>query len=295
MFQGVYTAVITPFHKGEIDYDAFYKILETQIDAKVSGVVPCGTTGESPTLSHEEHKDLIANTVKFVKGRVQVVAGTGSNSTREAVELTKQACADGVDGILSVNPYYNKPTQEGCYLHFSEIAKASSKPIMLYNIPGRTSINLQPELIARLSEIPNILSVKEATGDLSQMAKVISLVKRKEFTLLSGDDNLLLPILAIGGKGIVSVVSNLFPKTMVEIVNQWNLGNFTKSKDLFYKLFPLFGLAFAETNPIPIKFAMHHFGHCKEELRLPMTPMKSGESKTALIALIESLKKDGIA
>ena len=176
MFTGVYTAIITPFKNDSIDYDAYANLLERQIKSGISGVVPCGTTGESPTLSYEEHSELIRKTVEICKGKIQVIAGTGSNSTREAIELTEHACKDGVDGILSVNPYYNKPTQEGLFRHFQAIANASSKPIMLYNIPGRTAVNLLPETISRLSEVKNIVSVKEATGDLGQMAKTISIM-----------------------------------------------------------------------------------------------------------------------
>ncbi|MGQ2826421.1 4-hydroxy-tetrahydrodipicolinate synthase, partial [Leptospira kirschneri] len=184
MFQGVYTAIITPFKNDKIDYDSYFKLLEKQIKAGVSGVVPCGTTGESPTLSHSEHAELIRETVKAVQGKIQVVAGTGSNSTKEAIELTEAACKDGVDGILSVNPYYNKPTQEGLFLHFKSIAEHSTVPVMLYNIPGRTSVNLLPETVLRLSEVKQIRSMKEATGDLGQMGKLISLVGNK-MTVLS--------------------------------------------------------------------------------------------------------------
>lgn len=289
MFKGVYTAIITPFKNGKIDYDSYFKLLENQISAGVDGVVPCGTTGESPTLTHEEHSELIKKTVDAVKKRILVVAGTGSNSTEEAIRLTEHACKDGVDGVLSVNPYYNKPTQEGLFLHFDSIAKRSDKPVMLYNIPGRTGINLLPGTVKRLSENPKITSIKEATGDLGQMAKVIQLCSPK-MTVLSGDDNLTLPLLAIGGSGVVSVVSNLFPKTVSRMVKLFQEGKTEESRKLYYDLMPIFNLAFVETNPIPVKMGMHWFGHCTTEIRLPMTPLSeenSGEFKKQLFSLKE--------
>ncbi|MCW7489119.1 4-hydroxy-tetrahydrodipicolinate synthase [Leptospira meyeri] len=293
MFQGVYTAVITPFRQGKIDYDSYFKILENQIRSGVAGVVPCGTTGESPTLSYEEHKELIQKTVKVVAGKIQVIAGTGSNSTKEAIELTESACADGVDGILTVNPYYNKPTQEGMFRHFTEIANVSSKPVMLYNIPGRTNVNLLPETVAKLSTHPKIAAIKEATGDLGQMAKVIAATP-PDFDLLSGDDNLTLPVLSIGGKGVVSVVSNLFPRACVDMVSLYLRGDLEASKKIYYKLLPVFINAFIETNPIPIKAAMSWFGYCENELRLPMTSLSEGSAADAFKKTVFQLKEEGI-
>ncbi|EOQ96216.1 4-hydroxy-tetrahydrodipicolinate synthase [Leptospira wolbachii serovar Codice str. CDC] len=293
MFQGVYTAVITPFRQGKIDYDSYFKILENQIRSGVAGVVPCGTTGESPTLSYEEHKELIQKTVQIVAGKIQVIAGTGSNSTKEAIELTESACADGVDGILSVNPYYNKPTQEGMYRHFTEIANVSSKPVMLYNIPGRTNVNLLPETVARLAAHSKIAAIKEATGDLGQMAKVIAATP-PDFDLLSGDDNLTLPVLSIGGKGVVSVVSNLFPRACVDMVSLYLRGDLEASKKIYYKLLPVFINAFIETNPIPIKAAMSWFGYCENELRLPMTALSEGSPADAFKKTVFQLKEEGI-
>lgn len=292
MFQGVYTAIITPFRNNKIDYDSYFSILERQIQAGVSGVVPCGTTGESPTLDHEEHSELIRKTVEFVQGRIQVVAGTGSNSTKEAIQLTEQACKDGVDGILSVNPYYNKPTQEGLFRHFQEIAKFSSKPIMLYNIPGRTAVSLNIDTILRLANIDNIVSIKEATGDLGFMAKLASQLP-SHFSLLSGDDGLTLPILSIGGKGVVSVVSNLFPKSISQMVQLWQDGKIMESRKLFYRLMPVFSGAFIETNPIPIKAAMSWFGYCSNELRLPLTPLSHTPAAEELKKLVFQLKEEG--
>lgn len=293
MFQGVYTAVITPFREGKVDYDSYFKILENQIQSGVAGVVPCGTTGESPTLSYEEHKELIQKTVQVVAGRIQVIAGTGSNSTAEAIELTESACSDGVDGILSVNPYYNKPTQDGMIQHFTQIANVSNKPIMLYNIPGRTNVNLLPESVKKLADHPKIQSIKEATGDLGQMAKVIGACP-KDFHLLSGDDNLTLPVLSIGGKGVVSVVSNLFPRACVDMVSLFMRGEIEASRKIYFKLLPVFINAFIETNPIPIKAAMSWFGYCKNELRLPMTTLTSGSASEDFKKIVFQLKEEGI-
>jgi 4-hydroxy-tetrahydrodipicolinate synthase len=293
MFQGVYTAIITPFSQGKIDYDSYCKILENQIESGVSGVVPCGTTGESPTLDHSEHSELIRKTVEIVKGRIKVIAGTGSNSTKEAVQLTEKACSDGVDGVLSVNPYYNKPTQEGLFLHFQKVAESSSKPVMLYNIPGRTSVSLTVDTAKRLSEIPMIQSIKEATGDLGHMARLIAVLP-KSFTLLSGDDNLTIPVLSIGGSGVVSVVSNLFPKSLSNMVKLWKEGKQDESRKIYFKLMPVFHSAFMETNPIPMKAAMSWLGYCKNELRLPMTPLSSGTATDTFRQLILSLKEEGI-
>lgn len=283
MFQGVFTAIITPFKEDKIDYPSYFRVLDAQIRSGVSGVVPCGTTGESPTLSYEEHSELIQKTVEYVGKRILVIAGTGSNSTAEAIHLTERACKDGVDGVLSVNPYYNKPTQEGLFLHFKKIAEASNKPVMLYNIPGRTAVNLSPDTIKRLSEIPNITSIKEATGDLGQMAKTIQAVGSK-MNVLSGDDNLTLPLLAIGGKGVVSVVSNLFPKTLSTMVNAFMIGELESARKIHYELLTVFGLMFCETNPIPVKACMHWLGYSENTLRLPMTPLTMG-------AQAEELKK----
>ncbi|EPG74845.1 4-hydroxy-tetrahydrodipicolinate synthase [Leptospira fainei serovar Hurstbridge str. BUT 6] len=292
MFRGVYTAIITPFKNGKIDYDSYFSLLEKQIKGGVSGVVPCGTTGESPTLSHDEHAELIRETVRTVKKRIQVVAGTGSNSTQEAVSLTEEACKDGVDGILQVNPYYNKPTQEGMYLHFKEIADHSSVPIMLYNIPGRTSVNLLPETVLRLAEHPRIRSMKEATGDLGQMAKLISLVGNK-MTVLSGDDNLTLPLLSVGGVGVVSVISNLFPASIVRLVGSFQKGDLQTAQKIHYDFLELFALAFTETNPIPIKAAMSWNGYCSPEIRLPLTPLTQNAAAEKLKKTISDLIGNG--
>ncbi len=292
MFQGVFTAIITPFKDDKIDYLSYYRSLDAQIQSGVAGVVPCGTTGESPTLSYEEHSDLIQKTVEYVNKKILVIAGTGSNSTSEAIHLTERACKDGVDGVLSVNPYYNKPTQEGLYLHFKKIAESSSKPVMLYNIPGRTAVNLLPDTIKRLSEIPNINSIKEATGDLGQMAKTIQAVGSK-MTVLSGDDNLTLPLLSIGGKGVVSVVSNIFPKTLSTMVSAFLKGDLEGARKIHYDLLSVFGLVFCETNPIPVKAALHWLGYCENTLRLPMTSLTPGAQADELKRQIFHLRSLG--
>jgi 4-hydroxy-tetrahydrodipicolinate synthase len=292
MFKGVYTAIITPFKNDRIDYDSYHLLLERQIKAGVSGVVPCGTTGESPTLTYEEHSELIRKTVEICRGKIKVIAGTGSNSTKEAIELTEHANKDGVDGILSVNPYYNKPTQEGLFLHFSAIAKSSNSPVMLYNIPGRTAVNMLPETILRLSGIPNIVSVKEATGDLGQMSKTISLVP-ESFTVLSGDDNLTLPLMAVGGRGVVSVVSNIFPSRVKELVDSFEKGEIQKAKEIHYSLLKLFSMVFVETNPIPVKAIMSWMGFCTNELRLPLTTLTEGKGQEDLRSLINTMREKG--
>lgn len=292
MFHGVFTAIITPFKNGKIDYPSYFRILDNQLASGVSGVVPCGTTGESPTLDHTEHSELIKKTVEYVNKKILVIAGTGSNSTKEAISLTEAACKDEVDGILSVNPYYNKPTQEGLFLHFKQIAEYSSKPIMLYNIPGRTAVNLQVETTKRLSEIENIKSIKEAAGDLGQMARTIAAVGDK-MTVLSGDDNLTLPILSIGGRGVVSVVSNLFPKSIFQMVDFFEKGELDKSRKIYFDLLPVFTLAFCETNPIPIKAAMHWFGYSENSLRLPMTPLSNSQGADDLKKYVFRLRDKG--
>lgn len=293
MLKGVFTAIITPFKNGVIDYDSYFKILDQQIECGVNGVVPCGTTGESPTLSFQEHSEFIQKTVKYVKNRILVIAGTGSNSTAEAIKLTQDACEDGVDGILSVNPYYNKPTQEGLFQHFSQIAKSSTKPVMLYNIPGRTGVNLLPETILKLSKEPNIKAVKEASGNLNQMSQVILLCGDK-LNVLSGDDSLVMPLMAIGGTGVVSVVSNIFPRSMAKLVTLIEGNEMGEARELYYKLLPVFNLSMSETNPIPVKTAMNWLGYCSGEIRLPLTPMSQGSKYDEFKNLIFRLKDDGL-
>ncbi len=281
MFEGVNTALITPFKDNKVDYASLERIVEMQIEGGIDGIVPMGTTGESPTVSFDEHKEIIRNVVKLVNGRAKVIAGTGANSTEEAICLSRSAEDSGVDGLLLVNPYYNKPTQKGLVEHFAAIADSVKTPIMLYNIPGRTGVNFLPESVAELIErTDRITAMKEATGDLAQMMNLYELCGDR-LTILSGDDNLLLPVLAFGGKGIVSVLSNLLPADVKKVITLFNDGKINESRELFYRLLPLCRAMFLETNPIPIKAAMEMAGYCSGEIRLPMTPLTE-ESRNRL-------------
>jgi 4-hydroxy-tetrahydrodipicolinate synthase len=281
MFEGVYTALVTPFKNGKIDYEALEKIIEMQIQGGIDGLVPMGSTGESPTVSFDEHKDFVKKVVKLVGKRVKIVAGTGANSTEEAIHLTKSAADNGVDGALLVNPYYNKPTQRGLIAHFEAVAKSVSIPIILYNIPGRTAVNFLPESISELlKRANNITAIKEASGDIVQMMRVIELCGNK-LTLLSGDDNLLLPVLAIGGKGIISVASNFLPMDVKKVVTLFNENKYNEAREAFYKILPVMRVIFLETNPIPVKAAMEMLGYCSSDLRLPLVSL-SDENKKIL-------------
>ncbi len=271
MFEGVFTALVTPFKDGKVDYDALETHIENQIAGGVDGVIPMGTTGESPTLSFEEHSEVIRRVVKFVNGRVPVVAGSGANSTKEAVWLTQSAQDSGVDGVLTVNPYYNKPPQAGLIAHFEKVASSVNLPVMLYNIPGRSGINFQPESIAvLLDRVDNVKAVKEASGDILQIMRLIELCGDR-VTVLAGDDNLLLPTLAIGGRGVVSVLSNLLPEDMKRVITLYNEGKNHECRELFYRLLPMCRAMFFETNPIPVKYAMEMLGICSGDVRLPLT------------------------
>ncbi len=272
MFTGAITALVTPFKNGQVDEKALRDLIEFQIAGGVDGLVPCGTTGESPTLSHDEHDRVIEITIDAAKKRVPVIAGTGSNSTAEALRLTKHAYEAGADGALIACPYYNKPTQEGIYQHFELISKTVPIPIVPYNIPGRTGINMSPELIARLSKISNIVGVKEASGSLKQMNDVIDLCD-PEFDVLSGDDGMTLPLISIGGKGIISVASNIVPDDMSALVDAALDGNMAKAGALHKKLSPLFDVLFIEVNPTPVKAALAMMGKIEYEYRLPLCKM----------------------
>ncbi len=281
MFEGISTALITPFKDDKIDYDSLERIIEMQIEGGVDGIVPMGTTGESPTVSFDEHKKLIKWVVEKVKNRINVIAGTGANSTREAICLSKSAEDAGVDGVLQVNPYYNKPTQKGLICHFESVAKSINIPVVLYNIPGRTGVNFQPESVKELlNRVDNVAAIKEASGDISQMMRVIELCG-DSLTLLSGDDNLLLPVLGIGGKGVISVLSNILPSDMKKVITLYNDKKIEEARELFYRLLPLCRGMFFETNPIPIKSAMHMAGYCTREMRLPLTEL-TDENKAGL-------------
>jgi 4-hydroxy-tetrahydrodipicolinate synthase len=270
-FAGLSVALTTPLRDGELDLARFKEQIEFQVAAGTRCICPVGTTGESPTLSHEEHERVIAAAVDFAAGRIKVMPGTGSNSTREALRLTKWAANKGADAALVVAPYYNKPTQEGFYEHFKALAEAVGIPICVYNIPGRTGKNIEPETIARMAELPNITMVKEATGSLDQASQILALTN---LTLLSGDDSLTLPLMSIGGRGVISVVGNIVPKDMIALVQAFDAGKVTEAQRWHRKLFPLcrdmLGLA---TNPIPIKAAMKLLGRDTGELRLPMTQL----------------------
>ncbi len=284
MFSGVYTALITPFKNDKIDYTALEKILEDQISSGVSGVVPMGTTGESPTVTHEEHNEIIKKTVEIVNKRVQVIAGTGSNSTKEAVLLSTVAEKAGVDALLLVSPYYNKPPQRGLVDHFAEISKSVSIPTIIYNIPGRTGINFLPESLYELcNKADNVKAVKEATGNIEQMMRTIELCGDK-IDLLSGDDNLLLPVLGIGGTGVVSVLSNFLPAEIIQIINLFNNGQINDARKEFYRILPLYRAMFLETNPIPIKAVMAMAGYCSPEIRMPL--VKLADDKVEKIKVI---------
>lgn len=270
MFKGSIVAIVTPFKNGNVDEEKLRDLIEFQIKNGTSGIVPCGTTGESATLSFEEHERVIEITVEQVKKRIPVIAGTGSNSTEEAIMLTKHAAKVGADASLQVAPYYNRPTQKGLYEHFKAIAESVEIPIVLYNIASRTGVNIEPETIAKLAgDCKTIVGVKEASGSLDQMSRIKQL-SGENFALLSGDDSLTLPILSIGGTGVISVVANIVPKDVASLVTEFEKGNLKKAKDLHYKLLPLIKAMFIETNPIPVKTALGLLGLCKPDLRLPL-------------------------
>jgi len=285
--KGSIVAIVTPFRKGKVDEAKYRKLIEFQIKNGTDGIVPCGTTGESPTLSHEEHQRVIEICIETVNGRVPVIAGTGSNSTSEAIALTKHAAKAGADAALIVSPYYNKPTQEGLYQHFKSIADSVKIPIILYNIAGRTAVNIESPTVARLAQdCPNIIGVKEASGSLEQMQTVKRLCP-KDFLLLSGDDGLLLPLLSIGGVGVISVAANIIPKEIKKIITDWNNGNIKEAQELYYKTLPLIKALFIETNPIPVKTAMELMGLCSAELRLPLCAMALENQRKLKAALQE--------
>ena len=272
MFTGSIVALVTPFRDGRVDEKGLRELIEYQMDNGTNGIVPCGTTGESATLSHKEHQHLVEITVDAVRKLVPVIAGTGSNSTEEAVSLTQHALVAGADASLMITPYYNKPTQEGLYQHFCKVASEVEIPIILYNVPSRTGVNLLPSTVARLAKIGNIVGIKEASGSLQQIIDIIALCG-EDFIVLSGDDFLVLPILAVGGKGVISVVANVAPRDMAELVRAFQGGNLARAKALQYKLRPLNDAMFLETNPIPVKTALALMGKISGELRLPLCPM----------------------
>jgi 4-hydroxy-tetrahydrodipicolinate synthase len=272
MFSGTFTALVTPFRNGEVDVEALEGMVEFQIEHGVSGLVPCGTTGETPAMSEEEDRLVVETVVRVAAGRVPVVAGTGSNSTDMAIKYTKMAQEAGADGSLQVAPYYNKPTQEGLYRHFAAIAESTELPLILYNIPGRTSVTISAETMARLAEIPNIVGVKDSTLSMNMISDIISLCG-EEFDVLSGDDPMTLPLVALGGVGVISVASNVAPGAVSDMVKVLLEGDWERGRELHYELLPLFRALFVETNPIPVKTAASLLGLCSDEMRLPLIPM----------------------
>jgi len=273
MFQGTLPAMVTPFTRDEkIDEEGLRSLIHFLIDHGVDGVVPCGTTGESATLTHEEHKRVIKITVEAVHGRVPVLAGTGSNSTAESIELTLSAKEMGADGALLISPYYNKPTQEGIYQHYRKIAEETAFPLVLYNVPGRTCLNILPETVARLSQIEEIVGIKEASADLYQISRIIDMCGH-DFAVLSGDDFTVLPTLMIGGRGVISVVANVTPGDMAGMTRAFFNQELDRAQKLHYKMLGLVAATFLETNPIPVKTALHLMGKCEEIFRLPLCPM----------------------
>lgn len=291
VFKGVATAIITPFEDNgrTVDFKRFERFIEWQIDSGVAALVVAGTTGEGSTLSDAEHREVLKFCVDKVAGRVPVIAGTGSNDIAYAVDLTIYACAIGCDAMLLVTPYYNKATQEGLYESFKTIAKASSKPCILYNVPSRTGCNLLPETVARLSEIDNIVAIKEASGNISQIAKVSSLCGDK-IDIYSGNDDQIVPVMSLGGIGVISVLSNILPRETVELCDAYLNGNINKARDMQLEYLPLIDALFSEVNPIPVKAALAGMGYCNNILRLPLTCM----SEKNYANMVSLMKKAGI-
>ena len=286
-FHGSIVALATPFKNGKLDEKTLIKLVRYHIKSGTDGIVPVGTTGESPTLSFEEHERVIKIVVEAANHEVPVIAGTGANNTDEAIHLTKFAKKAGADGALLVTPYYNKPTQEGLYRHYKLIAEKVDIPIVLYNVPGRTGVSLAPETVARLSEIKNIIAIKEATGSMDQTSHILSLC---DITVLSGDDSLTLPLLALGAKGVISVIANIVPEAVAQMMDAYVRGDHAKAREFHYKMFPLCRALFIETNPIPVKRAMELLGLCSGELRLPLCEMHESNEKI----LIKAMKDYGL-
>ncbi|MGF1471012.1 MAG: 4-hydroxy-tetrahydrodipicolinate synthase [Rubrobacteraceae bacterium] len=273
MFSGAFTALITPFRNGAVDVEALESMVELQIRQGIHGLVPCGTTGETPAMSEAEDRLVIETVVKTAAGRVPVVAGSGSNSTSMAIKYTKMAQEAGADGSLQVAPYYNKPTQEGLYRHFTAIAESTDLPLVLYNIPGRTAVTIEAPTMARLAQIPNVVGVKESTLSMNMVSDIRHLCGG-EFDILSGDDPMILPLMALGGRGVISVASNVAPGAVSDMVDAALEGNWERARELHYELLPLFRALFVETNPIPVKTATSLLGFCSDEMRLPLIPME---------------------
>lgn len=286
MFTGSLVAIVTPFKNGKLDERALGDLIEWQIASGTHGIVPCGTTGESATLTHAEHDRVVAFTVEVVRRRVPVVAGTGSNSTEEAIALTRHAKAAGVDGALLITPYYNKPTQEGLFLHYKAVAEAVDLPLVVYNIPGRTGVNMMPSTIARLTVCPTVVAIKEGSGAVQQASEIIQLCGER-LSVLAGDDALTLPMMAVGGKGVITVTANLVPTKMAQLVNAFREGRVEAARAMHYELYPLFTALFYETNPIPVKEALHLMGKIAPEIRLPLCPM-GNDNKAKLVTALKA-------
>jgi len=287
MFQGAMVAVVTPFKDGQLDENGLRQLIEFQIANGTRGIIPCGTTGESPTLSHEEHERVVAITVEQVNKRIPVIAGTGSNNTAEAIRFTKHARKVGADGALMISPYYNKPTQEGLYQHYRKVAESVDIPIIVYNIPGRTAVNIEPDTMARLARIDNIIGVKEATGSMKQIMDIIARCG-EDFVVLSGEDYITFPLMCVGGKGVISVTSNIVPADMAKMCDLALAGKWDEARVLCYRLLPLCHALFYETNPAPVKAALAMMGKIDSpEVRLPLVPMSEANR--------EKLRRDLLA
>jgi 4-hydroxy-tetrahydrodipicolinate synthase len=285
MFKGCYVAIVTPFKRGEVDEDSFRKVIGFCLEKGVDGIVPCGTTGESPTLSFEEHKRVIEITVKEVNRQVPVIAGTGSNSTREAEELTQFAREAGADAALVITPYYNRPTPKGLEAHYRKL-EAIGLPLIIYNVPSRTGVNIDAALVAKLSKLSHIVGIKEASGNMDQVSSIVSL-SDPNFAVLSGNDSQTLPILSLGGVGVVSVLANILPEEISQMVDAYLKGKISKAKELHYKTYPLCRAMFIETNPLPIKTAMAHLGLIEPEWRLPLDGMTKENEERLEAALAD--------
>ncbi len=288
MFHGSMVAIVTPFKDGGVDEEALRELVEFQLQNGTKAIVPCGTTGESATLGYEEHQKVIKICIDAAGGRVPVIAGTGSNCTREAIELTKHARDAGADGALLISPYYNKPTQEGLYRHYKTVAEAVDIPIVLYNVPGRTSVNMLPETVARLSKIENIVAVKEASGNITQIMQIINLCG-DDIDVISGDDAMFFPILCVGGKGVISVSANIVPDRIAKLYEAFMSGDMNTARGISNELLRLNNAMFIETNPAPVKAVLSLMGKISNELRLPLTAM-SGDNAGKLEALVKEYK-----
>jgi 4-hydroxy-tetrahydrodipicolinate synthase len=285
MFSGSFVALVTPFRDGRVDTAKLEDLVDLHVQAGTSGLVPCGTTGESATLSHEEHELVISTVVRRADGRIPVIAGTGSNSTAEAIRLTRHARESGADAALLITPYYNKPTQRGLVAHFEAIARETDIPLILYNVPSRTGVNMLPQTVIECARLPNVVGIKEASGSVDQTVEILS---GSELVVLSGDDSLTLPLMAVGAKGVISVAANVAPKLMVDLVDLAADGNFAGARDVHFRLYPLFKALFVETNPIPVKAAMVLQGRIGPEIRLPLTEADES-TRSRLKSIIEEL------